>query len=493
VYLVGAGCGEADLITLRGMKLLRDCDAVVYDSLIDGQLLAFVPETAEKICVGKRAGHHSETQERINRIIVQKAQEGKIVVRLKGGDPLVFGRGGEEVLALQENGIPYSIVPGVTSAVAVPELAGIPVTHRRVSRSFHVITGHTADAVLPEKMEQYAGLEGTLVFLMGLKNLPQIADGLMTGGMSSAVPAAVISCGGTPQQRIVRGRLDNIAALAEQEVLTAPAVIVVGKTAEMNFASTLVQPLDGVSVTVTGTRRFAEKLAAQLSVQGAYVQRMGLLRVTEYEDNPELDSALQHIGDYDWLVLTSVNGAEIFLRRLRRMQMDIRQLSRLKIAVIGSGTAGYLEKYGIFPELVPEAYTSAALGSALLRTAVAGERVLLLRAEKGSAELTEILERGGFPFEDIRTYDVIPEPETRCCQKISTDFLTFASASGVDAFFAQGYTISPYTGIVCIGEVTAAALKRHGIRHYLAAHTQNAGGISDVILKAAPHKDCCAG
>ncbi|MGN1090147.1 MAG: uroporphyrinogen-III C-methyltransferase [Huintestinicola sp.] len=193
VYLCGAGCGEADLITVRGMNALKSCDTVIYDALIDEKLLEIVPENAERICVGKRAGKHSEKQENINDIIVENALSGKCVVRLKGGDPLVFGRGGEEADALEKNGIAYEFIPGITSAVAVPELAGIPVTHRNVSRSFHVITGHTADDTLPENMAEYARLNGTIVFLMGLRNLRKIAEGLIEYGKSPDTPAAVIS------------------------------------------------------------------------------------------------------------------------------------------------------------------------------------------------------------------------------------------------------------------------------------------------------------
>ena len=211
IYLVGAGCGDYDLITLRGMNLLKVCDTVVYDSLIDSRLLDFTSDTTEKICVGKRAGHHSEKQERINEILVENALNGKTVVRLKGGDPFVFGRGGEEILALKKHNISYSIVPGISSAIAVPELAGIPVTHRKTSRSFHVITGHTAEDLIPENIKKYASTDETLVILMGLNNLSKIAETLILNGKDKSTPAAVISHGASAKQKTIRSDLKNIA------------------------------------------------------------------------------------------------------------------------------------------------------------------------------------------------------------------------------------------------------------------------------------------
>ena len=216
VYLVGAGCGDFDLITLRGKRLLEICQVIVYDSLIDDRLLEFVPSDCEKICVGKRAGRHSESQENINSLLVQKAGEGKNVVRLKGGDPFVFGRGGEEITALRQNSIPYSIVPGISSCIACAELGGIPVTHRNVSRSFHVITGHTAEDLLPENMKNYAQLDGTLVFLMGLGNVRNIAESLISNGKAPKIPAAVISNGAGANQSVLRTTLDNIADKTEK-------------------------------------------------------------------------------------------------------------------------------------------------------------------------------------------------------------------------------------------------------------------------------------
>ena len=482
VLLVGAGCGDYDLISLRGKSILEQCDVVVYDSLIDSRVLDFVPDNAEKICVGKRSGRHSETQDNINKILVEKALENKFVVRLKGGDPFVFGRGGEEILALRSSGIEYGIVPGITSSVAVAELAGIPVTHREIARSFHVITGHTSENLLPENMSVYAKLDGTLVFLMGLKKLSEIVHGLIENGKSENTPAAVISNGASNGQKILRSTLENIACDCEKADMKTPAVIVVGDVAGFDFKPTVSVPLENVTVTSTGTKRFVNKLSERLSKLGADVNRLDYLNVVEYRRNPCFDNAIKNLSEYKWVVLTSINGAEIFLNKLINMKVDIRKLNGLKFAVIGSGTADVLAKRGIFADLIPEFYTSYALGNALSKAVLHDEKVLVLRAEKGSAELSDILIENNLSFDDIKTYDVLSGSDSHGSTEINTDFLTFASSSGVNAFFENGYTIGDNTKIVCIGDITANALAGHGVKDFRISRTSNIDGITETIL-----------
>lgn len=478
VYLIGAGCGSYDLITIRGQKLLSQCDTVVYDSLIDLRLLDFVPECAEKICVGKRAGQHNATQNEINQLLIQKASEGKTVARLKGGDPFVFGRGGEEILALQAHGIPYNVVPGISSAIAVPELAGIPVTHRKTSRSFHVITGHTADEIMPENLRHYARLDGTLVFLMGLKHLRQITENLLSGGMHPDTPAAVISQGGTARQRTMKGTLGSIASLAEQNKAEAPAVIVIGETACFDFSPDL--PLENASVAVTGTKRFTDKLSQKLESLGASVRCCCKLEIREYAENPMLDKEIAQLAKYKWLVFTSMNGVDIFLKRLRKNRIDIRSLSGLHIAVLGSGTANALAQYGLFPELIPEEYTSAALGKALAQKA--SGNILILRAKQGSPELTKPLDAAGISYDDVKIYDVSCQNDFPG-EAVQDDFLVFASASGVHAFFDNGNTISGHTRIICIGQITADALHSHGVTECSICAVHTVDGIVQKILE----------
>lgn len=474
VYLCGAGCGDGDLITVRGLNALKSCDAVIYDALIDERLLENAPENAERICVGKRAGRHSEKQENINDIITQKALEGKCVVRLKGGDPLVFGRGGEEAEALEKNGIAYEFIPGVTSSVAVPEMAGIPVTHRNVSRSFHVITGHTASDTLPDNMEEFARLGGTLVFLMGLRNLKKIADGLMEFGKSPHTPAAVISKGGSGRQCVIRGTLSDIAGKALSA--ESPAVIVVGETASFSFSSE-----KRVSVSLVGTEHFTSKLSQRLSRFGIKTDVPCRLEINEYEDNSAFDDALKKIYEYTVTVFTSANAVKIFFGRLRKARVDVRALSQMKFAVIGRGTADVLSEYGFFADIIPEKYTSAELGKRLAEICGGNDNILIPRAQKGSAELTRPLDEAGIRFNEIKLYDVCAKDALPC--EITSEYLVFGSCSGVQSFFDCGFSVSDRTEIICIGDITANALEKYCGRKCSISKTFDAEGIAEIILK----------
>lgn len=476
VYLCGAGCGEADLITIRGMNALKSCDAVVYDALIDEKLLEAVPENAERICVGKRAGKHSEKQEAINDIIVKEALEGKCVVRLKGGDPLVFGRGGEEAVFLEENGIRYEFIPGITSAAAVPELAGIPVTHRNVSRSFHVITGHTAEDTLPDNMAEYARLNGTLVFLMGLRKLPMIAEGLIENGKVPDTPVAVISNGGREGQSVIGGTLADIAEKAENAA--APAVIVIGETASYRLITD-----KKVSAALVGTKHFTEKLSHKLLPYGIKTEFPCELEVNEYKENHAFDLALKSISEYTAAVFTSANAVRIFFDRLKKLRIDIRKLAHMRFAAIGSGTADILSEYGFFADMIPEKYTSAQLGKLLAQSCGSEDNILIPRAEQGSSELTDPLDASGIRYNEIRIYDVCVSEKVKPC-RIENDFLVFGSSSGVRDFFDGGFEVSDSTEIICIGEITAAELEKRSGRKCGVSLSQDADGIAEHIRKA---------
>lgn len=484
VILTGAGCGDFDLITLRGAEALKNADVIIYDSLIDGRLLDLAP-SAEKICVGKRAGQHSAKQEEINALLVEKALSGRNVVRLKGGDPFVFGRGGEEILELKRHGIPFSVIPGVTSAVAVPELAGIPVTHRKTARSFHVITGHTADSCTPENLAQYAKLRGTLVFLMGLNSLEDIARGLISGGMPEDTPAAVISNGAARFQRTVRGTLENIAENVRTAGLSAPAIIVVGSTAEYDFSATYQPPLSGRNIAVVSSGETAGRLCSGLHALGAYVFRTGGIDIEEmYGD--DIDRAFSELADgkFTHIALTSPNGARIFLKKLREKRMDIRTLNSVRFAVIGKGTAAVLEEHGVFTELMPQEYTTSALGNLLVQSVRPAERLLILRSEEGSPELNEIL-GGTVNYEDVRTY----RPVYRGAQALDCDFAVFTSAGSVRGFFANGGSMSAGTIPAAIGKVTAAELGRHGFTECVVPRESTADGVIQSVLEAVKCRD----
>ena len=487
VYLVGAGCGNPELITWKGLRLLRKCDAVLYDELSSPKLLEETKADCEKLSVGKRYGRHSMPQAEINALLIAKAQEGKTVVRLKGGDPFVFGRGGEEVLALQAAGIPYEVVSGVTSAVAVPAAAGIPVTHRKLARSFHIITGHTAadgTETLTENLDALAKLDGTLVFLMGLHHLEEIADGLLQSGKPADTPAAVISRGTTPEQRVVRAKLCDLAAETRKANLAAPAVIVIGETAGMQLSGTINYPLYGVKIGVTGTKSITKRLRNRLEELGAAVTEMDYAALVPYWENAELAQALQGILAYTWAVFTSPNGVEIFFQYLQKQRIDIRTLAHLHFAVIGTGTAAALEKHGIYPAFLPETYDVESLAKGLCGVVGAEERTLILRAAQGSPVLTEILEREKKPYTDVKLYDIAIDAEKRRFAHETAkemDFITFASGSGVRGFFAQGGTIPQGTTAVCIGISTAKTLASYGNFSALTAQTFNVDGIIAAI------------
>lgn len=489
VYLVGAGCGDAELITWKGLKLLKKCDVVLYDDLAASKLLEETKQGCEQIFVGKRYGKHSLPQEETNALLVEKAKEGKTVVRLKGGDPFVFGRGGEEILALQAEGIPYEVVSGVTSSTAVPAAAGIPVTHRKIARSFHVITGHTAaggETTLTENLDTLAKLEGTLVFLMGLHHLEEITQGLLLGGKDPHTPAAVISKGTTPQQKTVRAALGDLAAEVRKAELEAPAVIVIGETAGLDFAGTIPHPLHGVKIGVTGTKSITRKLRDRLEELGAEVTEMDYSTLVPYQENQMLKEVLQEISEYPWAVFTSPNGVDIFFDYLKKLKLDIRGLAGLKFAVIGTGTAAALEKRGIYPAYLPEKYDVESLAKGLCQMVGKEEKLLILRAEQGSEILTEVLDAAEMTYTDVKIYDILVDEEKRriANERVQEmDFITFASGSGVRGFMENGGTIPEGTKAVCIGTSTTKMLKKYGDYEKITAETFNVDGVVEIILK----------
>lgn len=481
VCLVGAGCGPMDLITLRGLRLLQRCDTVVYDDLIDPELLCAAPPGAERIYVGKRRGKHSASQEEISRLLAEKARDGRQVVRLKGGDPFVFGRGGEECLALQREGVPFEVVPGISSAIAIPAMAGIPVTHRGVSRGVHIVTAHTADAGdgLPPDLPRLARLGGTLVFLMGLGRLPRLAARLMEAGLPGGTPAAVISGGSAPCPATVRAPLAELAEAARASNIRPPAVIVVGGTAGMDLTDGVKRPLDGVKVGLTGTRAIQNKLRPALEAEGARVFSACTLAPEELPLN--FDLSLLCREDAPWVVLTSGNGVRLFFRRLAEQKIDLRRLHRCRFAVIGRATAATLNEYGIQADLCPDIQTGAGLARALLEAGEPGQTVYLFRSAQGSRLLSETLSRQ-YAVRDIPLYRLGLE---RTPEPLPPDvrYLAFASAGGVERFWRLHRAVPEGAVCVCIGEVTARALARRYERPFLTAPDISAQGIVDAILR----------
>ena len=486
VYLIGAGCGAADLITVRGIKLLRTCDVVVYDDLIDEALLEYAPSEAERVYMGKRNGKHSACQQEITALLIDRAKAGKKVVRLKGGDPFVFGRGGEEALDLASAGVPCQIVPGVSSAIAIPALAGIPVTQRGLSRSFHVVTGHTADTPdgMPQDMEALARLHGTLVFLMGLAHLEALAQSLMAHGKDPATPAAVVSGGNSANPAAVRGILDNIALKTREAGVKSPAVIVVGETAALNLEVGPRQVLREVHVGLTGTPNMAGKLQALLLEQGARVSTVERSIVRRLP--LDINETLICDGNCHWLTFTSANGVRIFFDFMDHLRVDKRRMANCKFAVIGASTGAVLEEHGFIADLCPEVYTSEALAKALVEVVGEEEDVILLRARKASAILPKLLEKRGIPTIDVPLYDLSADPlVTEHARDLlpTLDYLTFSSGGGVDLYFKEHGVIPKGTTCVCIGEVTALALRERYRRPFLMAKDISAQGIVDAIVE----------
>ena len=417
VYLTGGGCGDARLLTLKALDVLRDCSVVVYDSLVPEELLELTRAGCEKIYVGKRYGNHAMKQDEINALLVQKAQEGKTVVRLKGGDPYVFGRGGEEFLALQKAGICCEEIPGISSAIAVPAAAGIPVTHRGLSASVTVVTGTAADTEGQERLQMdfdtLARLEGTLVILMGMHHLQEIADGLIAAGKRPDTTCAVIMEGTTKRQRCMRTVLSRLPAEASTQGFTAPAVIVIGAVAALDLRAgngeipeeqmaNKAWPHKKVTVGVTGTPHFVQKMSAALEAlnmqareryseededmqacdesASAWTGSFAIRDMGFMEIRPN-DKPLPDMNDCRWLVFTSPNGVRVFIDKMKQERKDLRILARKRIAVIGPGTAEELERRGLYADYMPSVYDAAHLAEGLTRLILA-ERTSSLTAEQ---------------------------------------------------------------------------------------------------------------
>lgn len=471
VILVGAGCGP-DLITVAGLRELEKAESVVYDDLIDQGLLEYTPEDCHRIYVGKRSGRHSKAQEEINQILIEEAKKGYRVVRLKGGDSFVFGRGGEEILALQKEGIPYRMIPGVTSSVAVPESLGIPVTHRKVARSFSVITGHTADSNPQEEKERWDALAkvgGTLVFLMGLHSAKKISDGLMAAGMPGDRPASILSRGYTVDAKRIDGDLASLEKMAEEA--STPSVIVVGDVAALHMEATDQGELSNQSVTLTGSDFFTKRLALALEKEGAYVRSYPYVKlITDKDAIPEMDELSNH-----WLVFTSSNGVRIFFEYLKEKKLDLRCLFGAKFACIGAGTEKTLAEYGFYADLIPEDYTAKALGEKLSRDLQgSNEKIHILRAANGSIELNAVLDQAGIQYQDHKIYHTVIATDRLPQEEIHTNYLVFASKYGAKGFFEQRDPLGIeriqdlykriHTGevrVICIGEITGEEVKKH--------------------------------
>lgn len=486
VYLIGAGPGDTGLITMKGIEALKEADVVVYDHLASASLLNETKDAAEWIDAGKFAGNHRMKQSEIEQLLIEKAMAGHVVARLKGGDPFIFGRGGEEALALTAAGIDYEVIPGVSSAYSAPAYAGIPITHRGKASSFHVITGHEDPTKENSSLdyEILAREEGTLVFLMGLSKLHQISERLIANGKDAHTPAAVIASGTTARQRCVTADLSRIAETAEEASIQPPAILVVGDVVNLKEAVDWQQagPLSGRKILVTATEIIARPLAEYIRRLGGEPVVMSLIGVKGQEMS-RIKAVLTSPGKR-WLVFTSRNGVRFFFEQMKKEQVDIRSLGDSRIAVMGAGTRRELENWGCYADLLPEQSCSESLAKALCAHAEPDEAICLFRAEEASDVLIKRLREKQYRVVDIPTYrtEIMWKKRELLREMLEdVDAVTFCSASAVSAFvqMTEGHDLVAKT--ICIGPVTAQAAKKVGLHIDKVAEQYDLEGLTEAL------------
>lgn len=503
VYLVGAGPGDPKLITVKGLECIQKADTIIYDRLAGHRLLAFARPGAEVIYVGKSPDRHTLKQDEINRLLVEKAQEGKAVTRLKGGDPFVFGRGGEEAEVLYESGIPFEIVPGVTSAIAAPAYAGIPVTHRDCTSTLAIITGNE-DPLKEDSSIDWGKIStgaGTLVFLMGMANLPQIALRLIENGRSPQTPVALVRWGTRPEQRTLVGTLENINEKVAEAGFKNPAVIIVGEVVnlrdKLNWFET--KPLFGKRVLVTRSREQASVLSEAIEALGGEPFEFPTISVVEPEDYAPLDQAIKELNSYKWVIFTSVNGVKSFFQRLSHHRKDIRELCSARLCAIGPKTKEALENYGLLVETVPGEYRAEEIVEALRGKVGAGERILLPRADIARKVLPEALDKMGAVVTEVTAYRTVigggnGAGVKEMLEQGEIQMVTFTSSSTVrnfvkllDAPDLKG--LLEAVTVACIGPITAGTARELGVKVDVMAKEYTIEGLVKAILAYYGHSD----
>jgi len=495
VYLVGAGPGDYKLISVRGLEYIQIADTIVYDRLADDRLLSNARRDVELIYVGKASSDHTMKQGDINQLLVDKAKEGKVVVRLKGGDPFVFGRGGEEALLLVENKIPFEIVPGITSAISVPAYAGIPVTHRGIATSFAVVTGHE-DPTKAESSMNWANLAtavDTLVFLMGVENLPHITAKLIEHGRSKDTPAAVIRWGTKPEQRVLVTTVGEAAAAVAAKAIKPPAIFIVGEvvTLREKLAWFDQRLLFGKTALVTRAREQASALTSELEALGAECIEAPAIKLVPPESYDALDAAIARLDTYNWLIFTSVNGVEHFFNRMQSLKRDSRALGQARIAAIGAQTAAKLREYGILADIVPLEFRAEGIVEALTGKIEPGMSVLIPRALVARDILPEKLVEMGAKVEVVPVYRTLTGDTdgTMLADKLSAgaiELVTFTSSSTVtnalELLGQNGAGLLKKSKVACIGPITAATCLEHGITPDVIAEEYTIKGMVEAIV-----------
>jgi len=496
VYLVGAGPGDPGLITVKGQECIEAADVIVYDYLASPALLKYASKSAEFIYVGKKGGDHTLSQDEINVLIVEKAKSGAIVTRLKGGDPFIFGRGGEEAEALVKAGLTFEIVPGVTSAVAAAAYAGIPLTHRKLASTLAFITGHED----PEKLNSsinWSSLAtgiGTLVFFMGVKNLPKITRHLLDNGKSADTPVALIRWGTTPSQQTVTGTLDTIVEKARIAGMKAPAIIVVGDV--VNLRKTLKwfedRPLLGKRIVVTRARQQASDLVRLLSGLGAECLEYPAIKIMPPQDPQPLKKAVKNLATYDWIVFTSVNGVIHFFGQLFEAGKDVRALGQMQIAAIGPATAERLLEFGLTSDIIPETYRAESVIKAFQKVNLKGKNILLPRAREARPILPAELLKMGAKVDEIAAYETLKATEkaddlVEQLESKRIDLITFTSSSTAKNFKSmlppKNYKkLLEGVIIASIGPITSDTAAELGFDVDVTAESYTIPGLVEAIL-----------
>ncbi len=492
-YLVGAGPGDTGLLTLRGREVLQRADVVVYDHLVNRELLGFAPAGAELIYAGKKSGDHTMPQDEINDLLVKHTAAGRCVVRLKGGDPFVFARGAEECAALAAAGLTFEVVPGVSSAIAGPAYAGIPVTRRSVNSVLTIFTGHH-DPSDPAAAAVYAGLgaaPGTKVMLMGVENLAGIASQMIAGGAAPSTPAAAVRWATRGDQQVVRGTLADLAARVKKSGLTAPAVVVFGEVAEAASALdwVAVRPLFGRRIVITRSRAQASKLAGALRDLGADVYELPLIRREPPPELREFAELVQDAHGYEWIVFTSANGVDAFFEMFYKLYDDAREIGGTRFAAVGAATAQRIKEHHFHVDLVAENFHAESLVETFKKeTDVENVKMLVVRPEETTGVLAAGLGKMGAIVDEAIAYRTVPETEdrTRARERLAAegaDLAVFTSSSTVRNFFAQKIAYPPGLKFASIGPVTTGTMKEHGTKPAVEAARHDVDGLVEAIRK----------
>ena len=496
VYLVGAGPGDPGLLTIKGKECIAAADVIIYDNLASPRLLDHAKKTAKIIYVGKKGGHHILAQEKINAMIVEEAKKEKLVVRLKGGDPFIFGRGGEEAEVLVEAGIPFEIVSGVTSAIAAPAYAGIPLTHRKFTATLAFVTGHEA----PDKEKSSINWDalakgiGTIVFLMGVKNLSHIVKELIDHGKPPETQVALVRWGTTANQITITGTLNTIVEKVKTVGLKPPAVIVVGDVITLRDSLKWFEnrPLMGKKIVVTRAREQASDLVRRLSEHGADCLEYPMIKIVPSDDFSPLDRAIENIASYNYLVFTSVNGVDFFFERLFEKGKDARCLGHVRTATVGPATSERLKSFGVNSDIIPESYHAESVIKAFRKERIDGKRILLPKARDARPVLPVELTRMGARVDEVIAYCTNPVPDNadellEHLENRSIDLITFTSSSTVKNFKSllpeeKFKELTKDVAIASIGPVTTDTAKKLGFNVKIMAEEYTVTGLCDAIL-----------